>query len=66
VAAAKSSKAIGAAMPLAERIQRLAPEAIRVGVAAATREVTLRFSRWEFARWRLGAMWYGLATAKIR
>jgi hypothetical protein len=44
-------QAIAAAMPLAERIRRLAPEAIRVGVAPATQE---------FARWRLGAMWYGL------
>src|ERR1700686_4699907 len=53
-------QAIGAAMPLAERIRRLAPEAIRVGVAPATQEVTLRFRGMEFARWRLGAMWYGL------
>lgn len=54
-------QAIAAAMPLAERIRRLAPEAIRVGVAPATQEVTLRFRGVEFARWRLGAMWYGLA-----
>jgi hypothetical protein len=47
-------------MPLAERIRRLAPEAIRVGVAPATQEVTLRYRGMEFARWRLGAMWYGL------
>ena len=53
-------QAIAAAMPLAERIRRLAPEAIRVGVAPATQEVTLRFRGLEFARWRLGAMWYGL------
>jgi len=52
-------QAIAAAKPLAERIRRLAPEAIRVGVAPAT-EVTLRFRGLEFARWRLGAMWYGL------
>jgi hypothetical protein len=60
VARREIEQAIGAAMPLAERIQRLAPEAIRVGVAAATQEVTLRFRGLEFARWRLGAMWYGL------
>ena len=53
-------QAIAAAMPLAERIRRLAPEAVRVGVAPATQEVTLRFHGLEFARWRLGAMWYGL------
>ena len=53
-------QAIAAAMPLAERIQRLAPEAIRVGVAPATQEVTLRFRGLEIARWRLGAMWFGL------
>jgi len=51
---------IAAAMPLATRIQRLAPDAIRVGVAPTTREVTLRFRGQEFARWRLGAMWFGL------
>jgi hypothetical protein len=54
-------QAIAAAMPLAERIRRLAPDAIRVGVAPATQEVTLRFRGLEFARWRAGAMWYGLA-----
>src|SRR6202049_881669 len=36
-------QAVAVAMPLAERIQRLSPEAIRVGVAPATQEVTLRF-----------------------
>ena len=54
-------QAIAAAMPMAERIQRLAPDAIHIGVAPATQEVTLRFRGLEFARWRLGAMWYGLA-----
>jgi hypothetical protein len=53
-------QAIAAAMPLAERIQRLAPEAIRVGVTPASQEVTLRFRGLEIARWRLGAMWFGL------
>jgi len=53
-------QAIAAAMPLAERIRRLAPEAIRVGVAPATQEVTLRFRGLEIARWRVGAMWFGL------
>ncbi len=53
-------QAIAGAMPLAERIRRLAPEAIRVGVAPASQEVTLRFRGLEFARWRMGAMWYGL------
>ena len=53
-------QAIAAAMPEAERIQRLVPEAIRIGVAPASQEVTLRFRGLEFARWRLGAMWFGL------
>jgi hypothetical protein len=53
-------QAIAAAMPLAERIRALAPEAIRVGVAPTTQEVTLRFRGTEFARWRGGEMWYGL------
>jgi len=53
-------QAIAAAMPIAERIRRLAPEAIRIGVAPAAQEVTLRFRGLEIARWRLGAMWYGL------
>ncbi|HXR09335.1 MAG TPA: hypothetical protein VN792_01100 [Candidatus Acidoferrales bacterium] len=60
VARRKIEQAVAAAMPLAERIRRLDPEAIRLGVAPATREVTLRFRGLEFARWRLGAMWYGL------
>jgi hypothetical protein len=47
-------------MPLAERIRAMAPEAIRIGVAPATRDVTLRFRGMEFARWRQGEMWYGL------
>jgi hypothetical protein len=51
---------IAAALPHAERIQRLSPEAIRIGVAPATQEVTLRFRGMEFARWKLGAMWFGL------
>ena len=46
--------------PQAERIRRLAPDAIRMGMQAATREITLRFRGLEFARWRLGEMWFGL------
>ncbi len=53
-------QAIAAALPHAERIRLLAPEAICIGVAPATQEVTLRFRGLEFARWRLGAMWFGL------
>ena len=60
VARREIEQTIAAAMPLAERICRLAPEAIRMGVAAASQEVTLRFRGLEIARWRLGAMWYGL------
>jgi len=52
---------IAAAMPFAERIRRLAPDAIRIGVAMGTQEVTLRFCGLEFARWRMGEMWYGLS-----
>jgi hypothetical protein len=60
VARREIEQAIAAAMPLAERIRRLAPDAMRVGVAPASQEVTLRFRGLEFARWRMGAMWYGL------
>src|SRR5580704_6150603 len=60
VARREIEQSIAAAMPVAERIQRMAPEAIRVGVAPATQEVTLRFRGLEFARWRLGGIWYGL------
>lgn len=52
---------IAAAMPEAERIRNLAPDAIRIGVAPASQDVTLRFRGVEFARWRLGGMWFGLA-----
>src|SRR5258708_32223357 len=53
-------QAIAAAMPYAERIRALAPDAICIGVAPSTQEVTLRFRGMEFARWRQGAMWFGL------
>jgi len=53
-------QAIAAAMPVAERIRRLAPDAIRLGVVAGSQDVTLRFRGTEFARWRAGEMWYGL------
>jgi hypothetical protein len=61
VARREIEQAIAAAMPIAERIQRLAPDAIRVGVAPASQDVTLRFRGLEIARWRMGAMWYGLS-----
>ena len=54
-------QAIAGALPMAERIRQLAPEAICIGVAPATQEVTLRFRGLEFARWRQGAMWFGLS-----
>jgi len=60
VARREVEQAIAAAVPQAERIRRLAPEAIQMGVAATTQEVSLRFRGLEFARWRLGAMWFGL------
>jgi hypothetical protein len=60
VARREIDQAIAAAMPLAERIRSLAPDAIRIGVAPATQEVTLRFRGLEFARWRQGEMWFGL------
>jgi hypothetical protein len=53
-------QALTAALPEVERIRRLAPEAIRVAVAAPTQDVTLRFRGLEFARWRQGMMWFGL------
>jgi hypothetical protein len=61
VARREIEQAIAAALPLAKRIRSLAPEAIRIGLAPAAQEVTLRFRGLEFARWRLGAMWFGLA-----
>ncbi len=60
VARREIEQAIAAAMPLAEQIRRLAPDAIRIGVVPGTQEVTLRFRGLEFARWRAGAMWFGL------
>jgi hypothetical protein len=53
-------QALAAAMSHAERIRSLAPENIHIGYTAATQEVTLRFRGLEFARWRLGSMWFGL------
>lgn len=53
-------QAIAGALPHAERIRSMVPQAIRIGVAPASQEVTLRFRGLEFARWRLGAMWFGL------
>jgi hypothetical protein len=60
VARREIEQAIAAALPHVERIRSMVPEAIRIGVASATQEVTLRFRGLEFARWRLGAMWFGL------
>jgi len=51
---------IAAALPCAGRIRALAPDAVCIGVAAASQEVTLRFRGLEFAHWKLGEMWYGL------
>jgi hypothetical protein len=53
--------AIAAATPDAERIRRLAPKAIQLGTAAATRELTLRFRGLEFARQKLGTICFGLS-----
>jgi hypothetical protein len=53
-------QALTTVSPEAERIRRLAPEAIQMGVAAPMQDVTLRFRGLEFARWRQGAMWFGL------
>ena len=60
VARREIEQAIAAAMADAERIRRLAPDAIRIGVAAASQEVTLRFRGLEFARWKQGTMGFGL------
>jgi hypothetical protein len=51
---------LATAQPEAERIRSLAPDDIRMSVAAATREVSLRFLGLEFARLRMGQMWFGL------
>ena len=56
----EADQALATVQPEAERIRRLAPDAIQMGVSAATREVTLRFRGLEFARWRLREMWFGL------
>src|ERR1700682_461422 len=60
VACREVDQALTAALPEVERIGRLAPEAIRVAVAAPTQDVTLRFRGLEFARWRQGLVWFGL------
>lgn len=52
--------AIAAAMPEAERIRALCPEAIRLGFSPGTREATLRFRGLEFARQKLDTTWFGL------
>jgi hypothetical protein len=52
--------ALATAPPEVERIRKLDTESIRVEVAAATRDVALRFRGLEFARWQQGAMWFGL------
>ena len=54
-------QALTAALPEVEPIRRLAPDAIRVAVAAPTHDVTLRFRGLEFARWRQGLVWFGLS-----
>jgi len=51
---------LATAQPEAERIRSLAPDDITVTITAATQEVSLRFRRLEFARWRMGKMWFGL------
>ena len=43
VARREIEQAIAAAMPMAERIRLLSPDAIHIGVVAGTQEVTLRF-----------------------
>ncbi len=48
------------ALPETERITRLAPDAICVGLAAGTEDVSMRFRGLEFARWKQGATWFGL------
>lgn len=60
VARREIEQAIAGAMPVAERIQAMAPDAVHIGVAPASQDVTLRFRGLEFARWRQGEMWYGL------
>jgi len=51
---------LATAQPEAERIRSLAPDDITVTITAATQEVSLRFRGLEFARWRMGKMWFGL------
>ncbi len=55
--------ALATASPEVERIRQLNPSAIRVEVAAATRDVALRFRGLEFARYQQGAMWFGLGDS---
>lgn len=56
----EADAAIAEAMPVAQRIQALCPEAIQVGFSPATREATLRFRGLEFARQKLETIWFGL------
>jgi hypothetical protein len=60
VARREIEQAIAAALPDAERIRGLVPDAICIGVTAGSQEVTLRFRGLEFARWRQGAMYFGI------
>jgi len=52
--------ALAAAAPSIEPIRRLDPDAIEVAVPAQTQDVSLRFRGLEFARWRMGEIWFGL------
>ena len=54
-------QALASASPETERIRGLAPDAICTGIAAGTKDVTLRFRGLEFARWKSGAAWFGLS-----
>jgi hypothetical protein len=53
-----------AASDLVARIRALAPEAIDAMVPPGTREVALRFRGLEFARWRNGAVIFGLGDTR--
>ncbi len=52
------------AAPEIEPIRRMASDAIAANVAPGTREIALRYRGADFARWREGAVFFGLGDAR--
>jgi hypothetical protein len=56
--------ALAEAREVIEKIRRLAPDGIGVGVPPGTRDVALRFRGMEFARWHRGKVSFGLGDER--